>query len=127
MVGLLNAGVSMGIYYLVLFFDAGMYMFGNFAGWIVSVAFAYFLNGRFVFTEKTEHRISKGLLKAYTAYGFSFLLSTLLLFVEVELLGASKTISPIINIILMIPLNFLINKFWTFRRNKIGEQGKNEQ
>ena len=57
----------------------------------------------------------KRLGKTYVSYGGTSALSTALLWVEVELLFVSELYAPIINLVITIPLNYLINKFWTFK------------
>jgi len=54
--------------------------------------------------------------KSYVSYGASFLLSTLLMWLEVQVLGLSEWLSPILTLIVTIPLNFVVNKLWTFRK-----------
>ena len=54
--------------------------------------------------------------KTYISYGGTSLLSNVLLWLEVTLLHVSKVYAPIVNLLITIPLNYLINKFWTFRK-----------
>ena len=56
-----------------------------------------------------------GISLPFFSYGGTSLLSTFLLWLEVQL-GVSKVIAPVVNLIITIPLNFVINKFWTFRK-----------
>ncbi|MBS1467008.1 MAG: GtrA family protein, partial [Subdoligranulum sp.] len=37
------------------------------------------------------------------------------LWIEVTFFSVSKTIAPIVNLLVTIPLNFIINKLWTFK------------
>ena len=116
-VGVSNTGISLLVYYLFLWVDAGLYLLGNVAGWIVSVANAYYWNNKYVFFSRTTDwkRTLQKLGKTYLSYGATFLLSTALLYLEVDVLGWSKVFCPIVNLLITIPLNFLLNKFWTFR------------
>ena len=43
------------------------------------------------------------------------ILSNVLLWIEVTFFSVSKTIAPIVNLLVTIPLNFIINKLWTFK------------
>lgn len=124
-VGLSNTCISLGVYYIFVAVNSDWYMWGNFVGFIVSVAWAFFWNKRVVFRQEALKgkddttgvwiRIIKPLLKSYAAYGATFLLSQGLLFLQVNQWGISQFVAPIINLIITIPLNFLINKFWTFK------------
>lgn len=116
-VGLSNTFVSLAVYYVFLSIDQKLYLIGNVVGWVVSVANAYYWNNKYVFGDgqKGFIQILKKLAKTYLSYGATFLLSTLFLYIEVDILGLSSVISPFINLVITIPLNFLLNKFWAFR------------
>ena len=116
-VGLSNTFVSLAIYYVFLWIDQKLYLIGNVVGWVVSVANAYYWNNKYVFGDGQKGFIQmlKKLAKTYLSYGATFLLSTLFLYIEVDILGLSSVISPFINLVITIPLNFLLNKFWAFR------------
>lgn len=117
LVGLSNTLVSWACYYLFLWIDDDLYMVGSIVGGVVSIANAFFWNNRFVFKAENHDwkSVMKRLAKTYVCYGGTSLLGVGLLWLEVNLLGISKTWAPIVNLIITIPLNFLINKFWTFR------------
>ena len=105
-VGLSNTFVSLAVYYVI----------GNAIGWVVSVANAYYWNNRYVFAddEKGLVRTLRKVAKTYLSYGATFLLTTMLLYVEVDVLQWSSAICPFLNLIISIPMNFLLNKFWAF-------------
>lgn len=117
LVGLSNTLVSWMCYYVILWINDDLYMLGSLVGTVVSIANAFFWNDRFVFTggEKTWQSKMKRLGKTYISYGGTSLLSIVLLWLEVQL-GVSKVIAPVVNLIITIPLNFVINKLWTFKR-----------
>lgn len=117
LVGVSNTLVSLAIYYLFLWINPALYLVGNVVGWVVSVANAFFWNNRYVFQsgETGLAATLKKLGKTYLTYGATFLLSTGLLYLEVDVLNWSAVISPVVNLLITIPLNFLLNKFWAFR------------
>lgn len=113
-VGLSNTIISLSIYYLFLLIDNNWYMIGNLIGWVVSVFNSFFWNNKFVF--KTENKnLFKLLAKTYISYGLSFILSSIFLFIQINFFSIDKKLAPIINLIITIPFNFIINKFWTFK------------
>lgn len=114
LVGLSNTLISLAVYYIVVFIRKDWYIAGQALGFVVSVANSFYWNKKYVFP-KSEGSTASLVLKTYAAYGFTFLLSTLLLYLEVEKLGMSEMIAPVLNLCITIPLNFLINKLWTFR------------
>jgi putative flippase GtrA len=117
LVGVSNTAVSLGVYYLVLWMNPDLYMLGSVLGTILSIFNAFIWNDLFVFTgnPKDFKSVMKRLGKTYVSYGGTSALSTALLWVEVELLFVSELYAPIINLVITIPLNYLINKFWTFK------------
>ncbi|WP_031475080.1 GtrA family protein [Agathobaculum desmolans] len=116
-VGVSNTLVSLAVYYVVLWINPAWYLLGNVVGWVVSVANAFYWNNKYVFTDDQTDVWSmlRKLGKIYLSYGATFLLSTLLLYLEVDIWGWSSIISPLVNLLVTIPLNFLLNKFWAFQ------------
>lgn len=117
LVGLSNTAVSMGVYYLFLWIDPELYMVGSILGTILSIANAFVWNDLFVFTgnARDPKSVLKRLGKTYVSYGGTSILSNVLLWIEVSFFHVGKGIAPIVNLLITIPLNFVINKFWTFR------------
>lgn len=117
LVGLSNTAVSMAAYYLVLWLDPDWYMAGSILGTVLSIANAFIWNDLFVFSGNARDvkSILKRLGKTYISYGGTSALSTVLLWVEVAVFSIDKVIAPVINLLITIPLNFIINKLWTFR------------
>ena len=93
---------------------------GNTVAFILSVLWSYMLNSKLVFKEDEsgEKRVWwKTLLKTYAAYAATGLgLSNLVSYVCVDILGISKYIAPLINLVLSVPINYILNKFWAFKQ-----------
>lgn len=127
-VGVVNTLVYLAVYYLFLHFDPGLYLIGNIIGWFVSVINAFFWNSRFVFSSKSKG--AKGrmaeIIKTYIVYGSTFFVASVLLYVEVDILQWSSVLSPILNLMITIPSNYLLNKFWTFGEKVMVEDNKKE-
>ena len=126
LVGVSNTFVSMAIYYLFLWIDEDLYMLGSVLGTVLSIANAFIWNDLFVFrgNERDAKSVLLRLGKTYVSYGGTSILSNVLLWAEVALLHISKVYAPIINLLITIPLNFLINKLWTFRSRKNSSEKK---
>lgn len=112
LVGLTNTVIGLGIYYVLLWLGVN-YLISNAASWVISVLNAFYWNNKYVF--KNESKWLNSLFKTYVSYGFSFLLGLILLYVLVEWCGISEIFAPLLILIVTIPVNFLLNKFWTFR------------
>lgn len=119
LVGISNTVVSLLCYYLVLWINPEWYMLGSVIGTIVSIANAFVWNDRFVFVggKKDCKSVLRRLFKTYISYGGTAILSNVLLWIEVAFFFVPKTFAPILNLLITIPLNFIISKFWTFAHN----------
>ncbi|MCR4902230.1 MAG: GtrA family protein, partial [Butyrivibrio sp.] len=85
---------------------------------------SYYWNNKMVFTkeEGAERVWWKALIKTYISYSFTGLfLNSVLLILWVQVLGISEFIAPIINLLVSVPINFIINKFWAFKTEKVAE------
>lgn len=134
-VGVSNTLLSYFIYaFLLLLFqqlnilESVDYLVSSIISWIISVFWSFIWNKKCVFddTGRSRNAFWSSLIKAYCSYAFTgLLLSNLLLYVEVEKLKINKYIAPFIVLIVSIPINFILNKFWTFRKNKpdVKEEG----
>lgn len=113
-IGVLNTAIYFAIYYLFIFLNKDLYIVGNTVGFVVSVLNSYYFNNKYVFEKKQEGN-ARPLIKMFICYGFTFLISTALLWIFVNKFNISEKIAPIINLCFTIPLNFLLNKFWAFK------------
>ncbi len=122
-VGVSNTLVDLGVYYIFVLIDPSLYLPGKTAGFLISVLNAFYWNNRYVFKTRGKKDGNSVLLptlkrlgRTYLTYGSTFLLTMLLLWLEVEHWGISELVAPLINMFITIPLNFLMNKFWAFRK-----------
>ena len=113
LVGVSNTLISLGTYYLLYFLGVN-YLIANTAGFIISVLNSYYWNNKYVF-KKTQNGNLKPLIKTFMSYGVTFLLSTALLFVMVQCAKISEVVAPVITLVITIPINFIMNKFWAFK------------
>lgn len=123
-VGLSNTAISYISYYLLIKVNI-YYLIAHIISFIISVLNSFILNNRFVFKNNNKSKLLVRILKTYISYGITFLLSTALLTIQVELLNVSKLLAPFINLVITIPLNFILNKYWAFseeRKNKYNEK-----
>ena len=62
----------------------------------------------------------KAFAKTVLGYASTYLLSVFLMWLWVDVIGIPEGIAPLLRLIITVPLNYVINKFWTFRKNKNG-------
>ena len=94
------------------------YIVGNLVAFFLSVLWSFYWNNKYVFTleEGKTRSIGKALLKTYISYSITgIFLTNILSYVWIDMLNISKYIAPLINLIISVPLNFIINKFWAFK------------
>lgn len=115
LVGMLNNVIAFGVYILCL--QLGMYyIVANVCGFLISVLNSYYWNNKYVFRAGNTSHWCKKLLKTYISYaGTGIVLSNVLLALWVELCEVPETFAPLITLVVTVPANFLLNKFWTFR------------
>ena len=131
-VGLSNTAVSYILYvvFLFVFLRIGMlltsrYLVAQGIAFVISVVWSFYWNNKLVFAlqEGDDRSILKALVKTFISYSFTGLfLSSILLVVWVKVLHISEFIAPIINLLVTVPLNFVINKFWAFGKQGLGDE-----
>ncbi len=127
-VGLSNTGISYILYSVSLLMFRGLgilerydYLVAQVIQFVLSVLWSYYWNNRYVFRLGTNEKRSfwKSLFKTYISYSFTGLfLSSVLLIFWVRVLHISEFIAPILNLLISVPLNFIINKYWAFKSSK---------
>lgn len=129
-VGLSNTLISY-VVYAGLSYIGVHYLIASVVSFIVSVLNAFFWSNKYVFKKQNDEyrNLWWTLLKTFLSYaGTGLVLSNILLVFFVEKIGISKYIAPLTNLIITVPLNFVINKFWSFKTKKtLEEKLKNEK
>lgn len=118
-VGLTNTIVSYAINVFVLFLLQSYevkwdFFASNIVAFLLSVLWSFYWNNRFVFNEN-KNNVWRKLIRTYIAYGFTgIVLNNLLSWLWILILGISKYIAPLINLLISVPLNYIINRKWAF-------------
>ena len=116
-VGFSNTLISLAVYYILVFFGWN-YLLANTMGFLISVCNAFFWNYRYFFKDKTETSIPKSFSKVFITYGISYLVSTFLIWLMVDIMHISEWLAPLIRLVVTVPLNFVLNKLWAFRKRE---------
>ncbi len=142
LVGLSNTLISELVYAVIVCLK-GHYLLASVTGFVLSIFNAYYWNNRYVFKEDNslEKRVWwKVLIKTFIAYLWGFLANLLLLVFWIDVLHIANDLEPAakllaswgirfldaevlgnlfaegINLILVLPMNYLINKLWAYRQ-----------
>ena len=125
LVGFSSSLVNLGVYNLALwglqswglfpYFD---FLVAQFLGFVLSVAWGFIFNRRFVFRAPGAPW-KESLIKVYITYSITGIgLSSLLSILWVQVVGIPKEVVTILNDALCFPITFLLNKYWSFRKKK---------
>ena len=124
---LINVGVLFAFKPLHFRWD---YLVGNIVSFILSVLWSFYWNNKYVFVkgEGEKRSIWLSLIKTYISYGFTgIILCNILSYVWIDVLGINKYVAPLINLVVSVPLNFIINKFWAFSTKKVKKESVAEK
>lgn len=91
----------------------------NLISFLITVLISYLLNSRYVFRgqEGGGQPWYRALLKVYASYALTELvLMGVLLYVEERIYGVPHFAATLVNLCVTVPLNFVLNKFWAYRR-----------
>ena len=106
-VGFSNTFIGYVVYILCVW--SGMhYLLANVVGFFVSVLNAFYWSDRFVFKKGTNEQ--RGL--------WSSLMKTVLAY------ASTGIIAPLIILMITVPTNFVLNKYWSFKTETIDEENK---
>ena len=82
---------------------------------VISAASNYWWNRHWTFVGQRGNFAMQG-MRFYIVSSVAFLVNQFWLFVFLDWLGWGKTVSQMVAILLVTPLNFIGNKLWSFRR-----------
>lgn len=130
LVGVSNTVISYGIEML------GYYVLFAHAPWpdrvrivvVTALAFAvstinaYYWNNRYVFPggRKTGGAHIRAFLRMAASYAVTGLVLAPVLKVWIHERGAAYWLASLVTLVITVPLNYLLNKFWAFRRRETG-------
>lgn len=120
--GVLTTVVSLVTYYALTLTilnpeKAMQLQLANIISWIVSVAFAYVTNRKFVFESKSED-IVKEATSFVGGRVLTLLLDMAIMFIFVTFLHLNDKIFKIVSQVLVIVTNYVISKLFVFKENK---------
>lgn len=115
-VGILNNLICY-MSYLILVTIGTHYTLANIIGFSVSVFNSYYWNNKYVFVTEGKRVWWKTFIKTYISYAVTGIaLSNILLVLWIEAFHIPKYIGPIINLAFTIPVNYLVNKLWAYKK-----------
>ena len=113
MVGVWNMALSYLVYAGLLLLGAG-YSLSNLGSFCFSVLNSFLCSQKFVFhgTGKWYKMLGK---VALSYVGTGLVLQEILLFLWIDMLSVSPFIAPFLNVCIITPINFIIQKVWAYK------------
>ncbi|MGN0287711.1 MAG: GtrA family protein [Atopobiaceae bacterium] len=119
-VGVSNTIISYVVYAVLVFF--GMhYLVANVIAYFAGVVNSFIWNSKFVFKAEDDpnRNPAKVFVKTLAASAFTGLvINNLLLILWVNVLNLSEYIGPILNLAVTFPLNYVLNKYWAYKKEE---------
>ena len=110
--GVLTTLVSLIVYY---FCTLVQLQIANIISWVLSVAFAYVTNRRFVFESKNPNKLEE-IIKFVSARLLTLLLDMFIMFVCVTILKFNDKISKLLSQVIIIISNYIFSKIFVFKK-----------
>lgn len=109
-VGLLSFEIFLKVFHI-------HYIISNVLSWITAVSFAYVINRRFVFDSKTEGKEQfKEIINFFKYRLVSLVIETGCLYLLVDICKFDASISKIFMQVVVVILNYVFSKFFTFKK-----------
>lgn len=129
LVGFSNTAISYVLNVLILFLLRNVqwkqdYIAANIISFTISMFWAFYWNNKYVFQEKQEEKRDKwkSMGRSFIVYGFTgYILNNILSYIWIYVLDISKYLSPLLNLVISMPVNFCANKLWAFRDAPAGK------
>lgn len=113
-VGISNVVVNLLVYYLLLVCNIH-YIVSNSIGYVAGILNSYCWNNHYVFQTEGQGLFWKKFGKVLVCYGITYFITTLLLYILVDINGLSDKLAPIRVLFVTTPINFCLNKYWAFK------------
>ncbi len=101
--------------YTLLVFIGVHYTIAITIGWMTGILVSYFLNTTFVFKAKQP---ASSIVKTYVVYGISYLFTMGATALQIDVLGVSEYIAPLVVLLFTTPFNFFMLKLWALKKRK---------
>ena len=94
-------------------------------GYGLTSVLGLFLNDTWVFKVKDHRDLKSVAPRYYFSYGLTFIMSLILTSFRNDALNLPKPLAPMFALMITVPTNFLLSKFWVFREKGVTAHEKN--
>ena len=122
-VGVLTTVVSLVVYYFCTFTflnpENGIQLqIANIISWIISVAFAYITNRKFVFKSDSKN-IGKEIVSFTSSRLITLLMDMVIMYLFVTILHGNDKLFKLVSQVVVIISNYIFSKLFVFKKDKI--------
>ena len=121
-VGVLTTVVSLAVYYFSTFTflnaeNSVELQIANILSWVISVAFAYFTNRKYVFESKNQDKLKEA-TKFVSSRITTLILDMIIMWLGVTILHFNDKLIKIISQVLVIVGNYILSKLFVFKKGE---------
>jgi putative flippase GtrA len=123
-VGLSNTALSYVVFTILVLLGTH-YLIANAISFAAGVSNAFYWSNKYVFKKGVNEKrgLLQSLLKTFMAYGFTgLILNSLMLYLFVEKYNISSLIAQALCLLITVPLNYILNKYWSFKTKEIRDE-----
>ena len=117
LIGLINTLNSWLIYYILIFLNIN-YLISTTIAYLISSIIGYSLNKNWSFKNNNENH-TKVIKKYYITYISSYCLNICIMYLLVNIFKCSNLIAPLLVLLITVPYNFILSKYWVFKKKQI--------
>lgn len=119
-VGVLTTIVSLAVYYISVFTflnpdNSIQLQIANILSWIISVAFAYIANRKYVFESKNENKLQEG-IKFVSSRITTLILDMFIMWLGVTILHFNDKFIKLVSQVLIVIGNYILSKLFVFKK-----------
>lgn len=115
-VGLMNTGITLSVIFILQNLLGVHYVPSNVTGYVLGLINSFIWNRNWTF--KSEGNILRESVAFLITFGICYSMQLGFLVILIEVLNISKDISQLIAMVFYTAFNFILNKFFTFRRKE---------
>jgi putative flippase GtrA len=114
-VGVVNTLINLAVFFILTDVFGVYYMFSAIFAFMVAVTNSFIMNSLWTFNYKISYNPAKKYSKFFIVSVLALIVTLVLLYFFTESLKIHYLISQVFAIFFSLGINFLGNKFWTFR------------
>lgn len=117
-VGVVNTAINLSVLYVLTEFFGLWYILSSLLAFLVAVTNSFIMNTLWTFKSNIKHKTATKYTKFFIVSAITALFNIFFLYVFTEFFGLWYMLSQLIAIALTLMMNFIGNKFWTYKENE---------